>query len=93
LWAGFNLASFNLQLELADPERRTQAAAGYTTLVGFANIIGPIVGGNVIDRLGYYWDFSLSGLGRLLSGILFVLLLKPFVRRSRSTPPHQETTI
>jgi len=84
LWAGFELASFNLQLELSDPQRRTQATAGYMTLIGLANIVGPIVGGYVVDHLGYYWDFALSGLGRLLGGILFVLLLKPFVRSSLS---------
>jgi MFS family permease len=85
LWAGFNLASFNLQLELSDPKRRTQAAAGYTTLIGLANIVGPIIGSTIVDTRGYYWDFALSGLGRLVGGILFVLLLKPFAHLSRST--------
>lgn len=83
LWAGFNLAAFNLLLELPAAEQRTQATASYTTLVGVANILGPMVGGYVIETLGYRWDFVLSGVGRLLGGILFLFLFKPFSRRSR----------
>jgi len=78
LWAGFELGSFNLLLELPSQEQRTQATAGYTTLVGLANIAGPLVGGRIIDSLGYRWDFFFSGCGRLAGALLFLWLLKPF---------------
>ena len=69
-------------LELPDEKQRTQATAGYMTLINIANIVGPLIGGWAVDRVGYLWDFALSGIGRFTAGILFVLLLKPS-RRSR----------
>jgi MFS family permease len=79
LWAGHELANFNLLLALpGEPQRTTRAAANYATLVGLANIAGPILGGRIIEATNYHWDFILSGMGRLLAGILFMLLLRPF---------------
>ncbi len=83
LWAGFNVASFNLLLELPDQKLRTQASASYATLTNIASIVAPLVGGLVIDTLGYHWTFGLSGTLRLLSAIAFLLLLKPFGRGTR----------
>ena len=83
LWAGFELADFNLLLELPGQEKRTQATAFYTTLVGIASIVGPLAGSVIVDRLGYFWDFGVSGVMRLVAAILFVLLLRPF-RRART---------
>jgi len=81
IWAGFELASFNVLLELPEQQHRTQAIASYTTVINVASIVGPLIGGWVIDRLGYRWDFVLSGCGRLLAGLLFAWLLRPFSRR------------
>ncbi len=78
LWAGFNVASFNLLLELPDQKLRTQASASYATLTNIASIVAPLAGGLVISTLGYHWTFGLSGTLRLLSAIAFLLLLKPF---------------
>jgi len=50
-------------------------------VINVASIVGPLIGGWVIDRLGYRWDFVLSGCGRLLAGLLFAWLLRPFSRR------------
>ncbi len=44
--------------------------------------MGPLVGGWVIDQVGYLWDFSLSGAMRLVGGLLFLWLLKPFGSRA-----------
>lgn len=81
LWAGFEIGSFALLLELLDGEESTEAAAGHTSLLAAASVIGPIIGAWVIDRVGYLWDFSLSGALRLVGGLLFVWLLKPFGSR------------
>ena len=61
LWAGFGLASFNILLELPREEERTQATAAYTTLVNVSMVVGPIVGGWLVDWIGYRWDFFFSG--------------------------------
>jgi MFS family permease len=83
LWAGREIANFNLLLELPTKEEQTQAIATYNTLIGLANIFGPLVGGQVVEILGYKWDFVISGFGRLVAAILFVIILRPFQR----TPP------
>jgi len=81
LWAGRELANFNLQLELSDAQRRTQAIASYATLMSLANIIGPLVGGQIVMHLGYKWVFALSGIGRLIGALLLLSLLKPFAKK------------
>ncbi len=78
LWAGFNIASFNLLLELPDQKLRTQATASYATLVNAASIIAPLIGGLIIEHLGYRQNFIASGCVRITAAVLFTLLLKPF---------------
>ena len=83
LWAGQEAGNFNLILELAGKEGRgedqkTQAIASYHTLMAVANVLGPLAGGLVIQALGYRWTFALSGFGRLIAAVMFLLLLKPF---------------
>jgi MFS family permease len=80
LWAGFNLGALNLLLELPDREYHTQSAAAHSVAVYLANIVAPLVGSAIIDGLGYHWNFALSGTGRMIAAVLFVLLLKPFGR-------------
>ncbi|MBN1875469.1 MAG: MFS transporter [Anaerolineae bacterium] len=84
LWAGFNIASFNLLLELPDQKLRTQASASYATVVNTASIVAPLLGGIVIDHWGYRWDFALSGVLRFTAGVLFMLLLRPFGKEQGS---------
>lgn len=81
LWAGREVANFNLLLELAGEDQQTEAVASYNTLLALASMLGPLVGGWVVTSLGYHWDFALSGIGRLVAAVLFVVLLRPFDRR------------
>jgi MFS family permease len=98
LWAGFEIGSFALLLEMIEGEESTQAAAGYATLLSAAGIVGPLIGGWIISGSGYHWNFALSGALRLVAGLLFLWLLKPFAKRrldadaSKATdlPPIQE---
>jgi MFS family permease len=78
LWAGYEIANFNLLLELADKERQTEAIASYHTLLAMANILGPLVGGQLVQVMGYRWTFALSGGGRMVAAIMFLILLRPF---------------
>ncbi len=82
-WAAFNIASFNLLLELPEAEQRTQAAAGYTTLVNMVSVVAPLIGGFIIERLGFHWAFGLSGILRATGALMFFFLLKPFKRGGR----------
>lgn len=84
LWAGFNLSALNLLLELPDPAYHTQSAAAHSVAVYLANILAPLVGTALIDSVGYHWNFAVSGVGRMIGAILFVLLLRPFSRRTDS---------
>jgi len=92
LWAGFNVASFNLLLELPDQKLRTQASASYTTLTSIANIVAPLVGSFVINQFGYRWDFALSTVLRLMAAIAFLFLLKPFGKKEARSE-NQESRI
>jgi MFS family permease len=98
LWAGFEIGSFALLLEMIEGEDSTQAAAGYTTLLSAAGIAGPLIGGWIISSSSYHWNFALSGALRLVAGLLFLWLLKPFAKRrlaagalgATDLPPIQE---
>jgi MFS family permease len=85
LWAGFNMGALNLLLSLPEARHRTQSAAANTTVIRIANMIAPLVGDLIIQQWGYRWDFAISGFGRLVGAILFLVLLKPFGSRSAVT--------
>ena len=82
LWAGREIANFNLLLELPTKDEQAQAIASYNTLIGLANILGPLIGGQVVEAFGYKWDFVISGFGRLVAAVLFLVILHPFKRKS-----------
>lgn len=87
LWAGFEVGSFALLLELLGEKDSTQAAAGYTALLSAASIVGPLVGGWVVNRAGYRWDLALSGILRMLTGLLFLWTFRPFKRHHTVPTP------
>jgi MFS family permease len=78
LWAGRAVANFNLLLELAGEEQQTEVIASYSTLLALANILGPLVGGWIVTSYGYHLVFVLSGIGRMVAAVMFIMLLKPF---------------
>jgi MFS family permease len=71
LWAGFNLANFNLLLQLTPNEGRARAVALYQTGVFASAVAGPLIGGYIADNISFELTFILSGLGRLLAMGLF----------------------
>ncbi len=71
LWAGFNLANFNLLLQLTPNEGRARAVALYQTGVFASAVVGPLVGGYVADAISFQAAFIFSGLGRLVAMGLF----------------------
>lgn len=73
-WAGFNLANFNLLLQLTPDAGRARAVALFQTGVFASAFFGPIVGGFLADNVSFQLIFVLSGLGRLIALLIFVSL-------------------
>ena len=86
LWAGYNLANFNLLLQLTPNEGRGRAVALYQTGVFAAAVVGPLVGGYIADHVSFQLTFLLSGLGRLIATGMFVWLTALPLRRLASRP-------
>ena len=75
-WAGYNLANFNLLLELSPPEARARSVALYQTVVFTSAVAGPLLGGVLIDLISYRPVFMATGAGRLVGIVLFFLLIR-----------------
>ena len=73
LWAGYNLANFNLLLELTPDDQRPRAVALFQTAVFSSAVAGPLLGGFLADVFSYQLIFFLSAAGRLLGMIVFFL--------------------
>ncbi len=73
LWAGYNLANFNLLLELTPDEQRPRAVALFQTSVFGSAVVGPIVGGFLADAIGFKYIFGISSAGRYVGTVLFIL--------------------
>ncbi len=87
LWAGYNLASFNMLLELSPPEQREGGVALYQSTVSASAVLGPLLGGLLIATAGYHAAFILSGAGRIVGSILFIVLVRPRGVRAGPSEP------
>jgi MFS family permease len=82
-WAGYSLTSFNILLEMSPPEDRESAFALYQTAVAVSAVIGPLIGGVLIAAVGFRVNFVLSGAGRMVAMIVFIVM----TRRAKKTAP------
>lgn len=66
-WGGYNLAAFNLLLEITPDDNRTVYVGVYNTLMGLATTLGPLVGGFAAEIFGlraiFFTSFILRALG------------------------------
>jgi MFS family permease len=83
LWAGYNLANFNLLLRLTPDEQRPRAVALYQTAVFSSAVIGPLLGGFLADSVSYQLIFGLSAAGRLLGMVLFAVFTVRLVNKGQ----------
>jgi MFS family permease len=74
-WAGYNLANFNLLLELTPDNQRPRAVALFQMAVFGSAVAGPLLGGLLADTAGFKTVFFLSFVGRLVATGLFLLLV------------------
>lgn len=52
VWGGYNLAGFNMLLEITPDDDRTVYVGVYNTMMGVATAAGPLVGGFAAESLG-----------------------------------------
>ncbi len=88
LWAGYNLASFSLLLEVTPETRQTHHIALYRTIVRVGAVAAPLLGGLLVESRGFLTVFVLSGIGRLVSA----LAMTRFIREPESEEEEKEET-
>ena len=74
LWAGYNLANFNLLLELTPDQQRERGVALFQLAVFGSAVAGPLLGGLLADSAGFQIVFVLSCVGRYVGTALFIWL-------------------
>jgi MFS family permease len=82
LWAGMNLAAFNMLLEISPQDQRAKYSAMYQIAVALSAAIGASLGGFIADHWGIRLVFLLSAIGRFLSAIVYAR----FVHQPLSKP-------
>lgn len=84
IWAGYILANFNLLLQLAPDEQRPRAVALYQTAVFSSAVLGPFIGGYLADAVSFKLLFGLSGIGRALGMVVFLVWVARPAKRSQT---------
>ena len=72
IWAGFNLANFQQQLEIAPEEDREEYIAVFHLCMFGATLVAPFVGGILVDSLGYRPTFLVSAVVRVVALAIFL---------------------
>ncbi|MEI6876527.1 MAG: MFS transporter [Spirochaetota bacterium] len=75
LWSGYNLANFNILLQLTPDRRRAEAVALYQTIVAASAALGPFLGGLMADSIGFKALFAVSSAGRIVGIVMFIALV------------------
>ncbi len=90
IWAAFNLANFQLLLEVTPEEHREEYVAVFHMTVFAALFVAPFLGSAIVDTWGYRTAFAVSGLGRLVSTALFFFTVRPAGREGASRERAEE---
>jgi MFS family permease len=76
IWSGHDLANFNGLLEVTPAARRASYIAVHTVTTSLSAAIGPAIGGVLTGVIGYHPLFLASGILRILSAILLLILVR-----------------
>jgi len=87
LWAGYNLAMFNLLLAIAPEAQRARYSAMFQISVTISLALGASVGGLIANRWGIPLVFVVSAIGRAIGAGVFARFVKP-----RGSSPQQPDT-
>ncbi|MBE7518213.1 MAG: MFS transporter [Thermoflexaceae bacterium] len=90
IWAAFNLANFQLLLEVTPEDQREEYVAVFHMSVFAALFVAPFLGSLIVAEWGYRTAFVISGLGRLCSTALFFFAVRPTSRPAGECPPAAE---
>lgn len=85
IWAAFNLANFQLLLEVTPEDERDEYVAVFHMTVFAALFAAPFLGSAIVEEWGYRTAFVISGLGRLVSTALFFFAVRPAARAAGGT--------
>ncbi len=75
IWAGYNLASFNLILGIAPEAQRARFVAIYQVSAFSAACIGPLIGSVIATFVGLRWLIVISAVGRLIIALIFMAVI------------------
>ncbi|GJO08166.1 putative MFS-type transporter [Mycobacterium marinum] len=76
--------TFTIVTRAFPPERRGAAATVWAAAAGFGNLVGPLLGGALVDTLGWQWIFFVNvpvGIVGLVLAVRFVPALPTHTRR------------
>ncbi|MCC7354444.1 MAG: MFS transporter, partial [Anaerolineae bacterium] len=73
---GYNLAAFNFLLAILPEGQRARFTAAYQTTVFTSIVFAPLLGGFLVEQVGYKIIFLLSGVGRFSSALLLSRLVR-----------------
>jgi MFS family permease len=82
-WSGYNLANFNLLLQLTPQRHRARAVAAYQTVVYMSAVLGPLIGGFTVDVWGFTPMFVVTAVGRLAGTVVFAVGVASLAREAR----------
>ncbi len=90
LWAGFNLAAFNLPISISPKEKRTSYLAMFSVVTGIGFFVASLIGGIIADLISginlqigpltiinYHILFAISSLLRIMASINFISFHEP----------------
>jgi MFS family permease len=75
-WGGYNLAAFNFLLAILPEGQRARFTALYQTVVFISTVIGPLIGGFLVEQIGYRFIFLCSAVGRFSATLLLLRLVR-----------------
>ncbi|HNB51405.1 MAG TPA: MFS transporter [Anaerolineales bacterium] len=84
LWAGYNLANFNLLLVMTPDDQRSRAVALFQTVVFTSAVLGPIIGGYLSDAVNFQLVLFISFAGRLIGAGLFSVFVYRLYRKQQA---------
>ncbi len=85
VWAGYQLAALNMVMIMSPPEKRPRYSAAFHAVVFASAFVGPILGGQIIEGVGFKAVFLLSAVGRLLGTLIMLRFVKDVQKPSRDS--------